>query len=213
MQTAVAKPASSSFWDKIAPKYAKQPVKDEAAYTAKLTRIRALLRAEDRVLEIGCGTGSTALHLAPAVASYTATDISREMIAIAEDKRRAAAKTNASFVQADATEIREEASFDVVMGFSLLHLVDDVPAVLAAVHAQVRPGGYFLSKTVCLGDASPVLRLFVRTLHLLGVAPPVTPLRKSELSQALVTAGFDVVESRYFGKGKLNPFIIAQRPV
>ncbi len=212
MQTAISHTETGTFWDKIAPKYAKKPVADPAAYEEKLVRVRALLRAEDRVLEIGCGTGSTALSLAPAVAEITATDISREMIAIAEEKRATAGVKNAEFLQADATEVFPEAPFDVVTAFSLLHLVDDVPAVLDAVFAQLKPGGLFLSKTVCLGDAHFGLRLFVRALGALGFAPPVTTLRKADVSRALVAAGFDLVECRYFGKGRLNPFIVAQRP-
>ena len=212
MQTAIPHTETETFWDKIAPKYAKKHVADQAAYEAKLDRVRALLRAEDRVLEIGCGTGSTALSLAPAVSEITATDISRKMIAIAEDKRAAAGVNNAEFLQADATEIFPEAPFDVVTAFSLLHLVDDVPAVLDAAFAQLKPGGFFISKTVCLGDAHFGLRLFVGALGALRLAPQVTTLRKAEISRALVAAGFDLVECRYFGKGCLNPFIVAQRP-
>ncbi len=212
MQTAISHTDTGNFWDKIAPKYAKKPVADPAAYEAKLDRVRNLLRAEDRVLEIGCGTGSTALTLAPDVAEITATDISRGMIAIAEDKRAAAGVENAEFLQADATEIFREAPFDVVTAFSLLHLVDDVPAVLDAVFAQLKPGGLFISKTVCLGDAHFGLQLFVRALGALGLAPQVTTLSKADISRALVAAGFDLVECRYFGKGRLNPFIVAQRP-
>ncbi|WP_425092129.1 class I SAM-dependent methyltransferase [Tropicimonas sp. S265A] len=200
------------YWDRIAPKYAAKPVKDEAAYAQKLDHVQALLSAEDRVLEIGCGTGSTALHLAPAVSQIVATDISSAMIAIAEDKRRAAGTTNARFARADASETLYEAPFDVVMSFSLLHLVEDVPGVLDSVYAQLKPGGLFLSKTVCLGDASLSLRLFVRALGAAGLAPPVTPLSRAELDCALMQARFALVEHRYFGKGKLNPFIIARRP-
>ena len=64
------------FWDRIAPKYAKSPVRDQQAYEATLARTRSYLGAEDKVLELGCGTGSTALILADAVAEYTATDLS-----------------------------------------------------------------------------------------------------------------------------------------
>ncbi|MEL7167473.1 MAG: class I SAM-dependent methyltransferase [Pseudomonadota bacterium] len=212
MQTAISTTDAGTFWDRIAPKYAKKPVADPAAYAAKLSRVRALLRAEDRVLEIGCGTGSTALTLAPVVADITATDISRKMIAIAEDKRAAAGVANAEFLQADATEIFAEAPFDAVTAFSVLHLVDDLPAVLDAVFVQLRPGGFFLSKTVCLGDAHVGVRLFVRALGAVGIAPPVIVMRKADLRRALVAAGFDIVESRYFGKGRLGPFIVAQRP-
>ncbi|MEM9249213.1 MAG: class I SAM-dependent methyltransferase [Pseudomonadota bacterium] len=206
-------PDTAPFWDKIAPKYARQPIKDQAAYAQKLDRVRALLRAEDRVLEIGCGTGSTALHLAPSVAEIVATDISRGMIEIAEDKRRAAGVDTVTFVQADAAETHYEAPFDAVLSFSLLHLVPDVPKVLDIVYAQLKPGGVFVSKTVCLGDASPILRLFVRALGVVRFAPPVTPLSKAGLSRALVQAGFELVETQYFGKGRMNPFIVARRPL
>ena len=212
MHSETSHPKSASFWDRIAPKYAAKPVKDEAAYRQKLNRVEALLGAEDRVLEIGCGTGSTALHLAPAVAQIVATDISGGMIAIAKEKQRAAGVTNVAFVQAEASETLYEAPFDAVMSFSLLHLVEDVPGVVDSVYAQLKPGGLFLSKTVCLGDASPFIRLFVWVLGAIGLAPPVTVLSKAELSRALLRAGFDLVEHQYFGKGRMNPFIVARRP-
>jgi ubiquinone/menaquinone biosynthesis C-methylase UbiE len=201
-----------TYWDRIAPRYARRPVADPAAYDAKLARVRALLRARDRMLEIGCGTGSTALTLAPAVSEIVATDLSEGMIAIAEGKRADAEISNVRFLRAGAGDILPGAPFDVIAAFSLLHLVEDVPAVLDAVRAQLKPGGLFLSKTVCLGDANAALRLFVRILGLVGIAPRVTVLSKSELRHALVRAGFDLVESRFFGKGRLNPFIVAQRP-
>lgn len=212
MNTTTFSNPSTAFWDKIAAKYARKPVADPAAYDAKIARVRTLLRAEDRMLEIGCGTGSTALRLASDVMEITATDISSRMIEIAEDKRVAAEATHLSFVQADATERLPSAPFDVVTAFSLLHLVEDVPAVLRSVHDQLKPGGMFLSKTVCLGDASWPIRIFVRALGAIGVAPPVTFLSRTDLSRALVRAGFDLIECRFFGKGRLNPFIIAQRP-
>jgi ubiquinone/menaquinone biosynthesis C-methylase UbiE len=209
--TALPNP-STAFWDKIAAKYARKPVADPAAYDAKIARIRTLLRAEDRMLEIGCGTGTTAVRLASDVAEITATDISNRMIAIAEEKRVSAKAANLSFVQADATERLPGAPFDVIAAFSLLHLVEDVPAVLKSAHDQLKPGGTFLTKTVCLADARWPVRAFVRALGIIGAAPPVTVLSRTALNGALVRAGFDLIECRYFGKGRLNPFIIAQRP-
>ena len=71
------------FWNRVARKYAALPIADVAGYERSLERTRSYLRPTDKVLEFGCGTGGTALKLAPSVASIVATDISGEMIAIA----------------------------------------------------------------------------------------------------------------------------------
>lgn len=211
MKTVLSQNDTASFWDRIAPRYAKKPVKDPEAYAQKLETLRSLLKSSDAVLEVGCGTGSTALTLAPDVAHYTATDCSRTMIEIAEDKHPNSWTGNLSFAVADATKRIPGAPFDVVMAFSVLHLVDDLPQTLRAIHNQLRPGGLFLSKTVCLGEGNLAIRLFVRTLRAVGLAPPVLFLSTAELREALMTAGFDVEDCRHFGKGLLNPFFVARR--
>ena len=56
---AVASPARKArFWDRIAVKYAADPIADRAGYEATLRRVQGLLTADQDVLEIGCGTGS-----------------------------------------------------------------------------------------------------------------------------------------------------------
>jgi hypothetical protein len=44
---------SSKFWDKIAERYSKRPVADEAAYQKKLQVTREYFRQDMEVLEIG----------------------------------------------------------------------------------------------------------------------------------------------------------------
>ena len=126
MQSTTLNGHVAQFWDKIAPRYAEKRVGDPVAYEANLLRVRALLKTTDRILEIGCGTGSTALRLAPVVAHITATDISRGMIDIAQSKLGPDALPNISFRQADASELIEGHPFDVICAFSLLHLIEDV---------------------------------------------------------------------------------------
>ena len=58
---------ATQFWDKIAEKYSQQPIADEAAYQKKLAVTRDYFRPDMEVLEIGCGTGSTAILHAPYV--------------------------------------------------------------------------------------------------------------------------------------------------
>ncbi len=212
MTTATLQTPAAPFWDKIAKKYAAKPVADPAAYEEKLTCVKSFLRKQDRVLEIGCGTGTTALHLSPYTQDYTGTDISGAMIEIAEAKRQDVGTPNLRFAAIDAAEPAPGAPFDVVMAFSLLHLVRDVPGTLATIHDQLEPGGLFISKTVCLGDANVGVRLFVRALQAIGIAPPITFLTALELRWALIQAGFEIVEQRHFGKGRHNPFFVARRP-
>jgi len=73
---------SEKFWDKISARYAKQPIADEAAYQTKLQVTREYLEPEMEVLEISCGTGSTAIIHAPYVKHIRAIDISPKMIAM-----------------------------------------------------------------------------------------------------------------------------------
>ena len=202
---------SNRFWDNIAPKYAQKRIADPVAYEAKLSRVRALLNTTHRVLEIGCGTGSTALQLAPHIAHMTATDVSRGMINVAQSKLAPNAPTNVTFRQADAADLIEGHPFDVICAFSLLHLVEDVPKVLDRVRAQLKPGGLLISKTECLKNRSAVTRGFVSALTAIGLAPRVTLLSDSDLHRHLRTAGFVIEQSAYLGASRSNPFIIARR--
>ena len=89
--------SDAQFWDRIARKYATDPIADIAGYERTLERTRHYLRSTRSSFEFGCGTGTTALKLAPSVGRIIATDISDEMIAIAREKAKAEGCTNATF--------------------------------------------------------------------------------------------------------------------
>lgn len=203
--------ASSDFWDRIAPRYAKQPIKDIDAYEAMLNSLYAELSPTDHVLEIGCGTGSTAILLAEKVQHITATDISEGMISIARSKLKPPAPTNIVFQRADAAALIGKEAFDVVFATSLLHLIDDIDLVLRRAYKQLKPGGRLITKTVCIKNLNPLIRLMVRALTMFGLAPKVTALTVSDLEEAIQGAGFRIQRVEYFGKNKRNPFIVAQR--
>lgn len=197
-----------AFWDGIAEKYATQPIGNMDAYEATLDRVRHWLRPEMSVMEIGCGTGTTALRLADSVARYLGTDLSGEMVRIANDK--AAAVDHVSFVTEAARTAGAGQEFDAVLAFNLLHLVDDPAAVMTHVRGLLPKGGLFISKTPCLGG-KPWFRPLIWGLQMIGKAPaPVHCLRPAEIETALAAAGFEVVETGGYPKKLPNWLVVAR---
>ncbi|WP_420024616.1 class I SAM-dependent methyltransferase (plasmid) [Cereibacter azotoformans] len=198
-----------AFWNRVADRYAARPVREPEAYEDTLAHVAAHLARSDRVLEIGCGTGSTALRLGGGVALWRATDASPEMIRIAGAKP---APASVRFAQAEAGEAVEGGPFDVVCAFHLLHLVPDLEATLARIHAHLEPGGLFISKTWCFGDMSRRLRLLIPLLRLFGLFPPARALTARALRAAIRAAGFEIEDERTFGRSRHAPCIIARKP-
>ena len=146
------------FWDRIARKYAADPIADLPGYEATLQRVQGLLSTSHDVLEIGCGTGSTALRLAPHTRRLLATDVSAEMIAIAREKLAAQPMLQLSFAVADAdAPVFGQGTWDAVLAFNLLHLVDDLDHAIDAAVQALRPGGLFVSKTACINEMNPLV--------------------------------------------------------
>ena len=125
--------SKARFWDRVARKYASDPIADLAGYEGTLRRVQALLSPDHEVLEIGCGTGSTALRLAAGTRRLVATDVSAEMVAIAREKLAADPLPQLEFRVADAdAPVSGPAAWDAVLAFNLLHLVTDLPQALLA---------------------------------------------------------------------------------
>lgn len=203
--------ADATFWDKTARKYAASKIADMGGYEETLARTRSFLRADDHLLEIGCGTGSTALLLAPSVQRMTATDISSEMLAIAEEKRRKTNLTNLAFVQTEATKPIAGAPFDAACAFSILHLLDDLDAGLRHLHSLIKPGGVLITKTACLRDMNFAIPALVKVMQWFGKAPHVLIFNAAQLEAAFAKAGFEVIEAGYHGKTRSTRFVVARR--
>lgn len=203
------------FWDRAARRYARSQISDQAGYERTLERTRALLGQGDRVLELGCGTGSTALRLAPVVKSYLATDISPKMIGIAQAKAAESAVAGLTFQTATAESLTPApGSFDAVLGFNYLHLVRDPQGTLRRIHSLLAPGGLFISKTPCLGEMNRLIQWgLLPAMRALGLAPHVTVLDAAALTGMMEQARFGIIATeRHATKGKdCRPFILASK--
>ncbi len=184
---------AGKFWDRIAKRYARSPVADEAAYRHKLQVTQDYLEPEMELLEIGCGTGSTAITHAPFVHHTRAVDISEKMLAFARDKATAANVRNVRFEQAAIDELElPDAGYDVVLALSILHLVEDRDAVIARLHQALRPGGFFISSTACLGDKMGFFKFIAPLGHALGLLPVLRVFTSQDLQDSLTRAGFEI---------------------
>lgn len=204
------------FWDRIAPKYAAEPIADMAGYEATLQRVQALLPPGGHVLEVGCGTGSTALRLAPFTGRMLATDVSPGMIAIARERLAAQPVPQLGFALADADAPGQgQGAYDVVLAFSLLHLVEDLDHALQLLVQALRPGGLLISKTPCLSEMNPLItRLALPLMQAIGKAPQVLRFDAQQLRLALVRQGLEIVSvERHGTRGKdIRVFIVARKP-
>lgn len=204
--------SAEKFWDKTARKYAASPVGDETAYQDTLTRTRAHLKETDAVLEVGCGTGSTALLLAPQVGQLTATDISGEMIAIANEKLEAGGPDHVRFLQTTLEDAAPDgASFDAVLAFNFLHLHDDLREAVRAIHDRLKPGGLFISKTVVLGEGLPLWRFVIPIMRLIGKAPFVNFLTIQRLEDTIRAGGFELVDNHTYPGSFTTRFLVARK--
>ncbi len=202
------------FWDRIARKYAADPIADMAGYERTIQRTRHYLSGSDHAFEFGCGTGTTALKLAPSVARIVATDISPKMVEIAREKAIAANCTNAAFeVGAPATYVAPDGAFDVVLAFNVLHLVAEREAALRGAHRLLKNGGLFISKTPSLGEMNPLFRVAVPLMQMIGQAPYVDFFSAQDLEREISAAGFEIVErAHHASKGKdTRPFLVARK--
>jgi ubiquinone/menaquinone biosynthesis C-methylase UbiE len=184
---------SYKFWDRIAARYSKQPVADEASYQKKLQVTRDYFRPEMNVLELGCGTGSTAIAHSPFVQHITAIDVSSRMLEIAQRKADAEGVSNVSFEQSTVDAFAgEPASYDAVLALSILHLLDDRDEVIAKIHTLLKPGGLFVSSTACLGKNMRFLEYVAPVGAFLGLLPLLRVFTPDELADSIARAGFSI---------------------
>ena len=202
---------SYGFWDKVAERYSKKPVADEAAYQEKLRITREYFRPDMEVLEIGCGTGSTAIAHAPFVKHLRATDISPKMIEIAKGKADDQEIDNVTFEVSAIDDLTvADRSVDAVLALSILHLVEDRDEVIAEVHRMLNKDGVFVSSTVCLGGFAKILKIIGPIGRFLGLMPMFRVFTPQELTDSLINAGFAIDYQWQPGRGKAV-FIVAKK--
>lgn len=205
------------FWDNVSEKYARAPISNEEAYLYTLNKTRGYLTPDDNILEVGCGTGSTALLLAKNVHQITASDLSGKMIEIARAKAKAEGISNVEFVQEDVLDSSFSAKpFDAVLAHNMLHLLEDIPAAIQTIGQRLKPGGVFISKTVCkFGSGTSLkwrlMKVILPLMQMLGKAPYVNFMDAAELENLIESGGFEIIESGNYPTGHMSRYIVARK--
>lgn len=106
---------------------------------------------QDRVLDVGCGSGQLAVGLAPLVAHVTGLDLTPEMLDQARAAQTAAGLDNLDWRQGDAAALPfTEGEFSLVISQAAFHHAADPAAVLAEMTRVCAPGG-----RIAVSDLTP----------------------------------------------------------
>ena len=99
----------------------------------------------------------------------------------------------------------------MVLALNLLHLLPDRTVALAKIHRLLKPGGIFISSTVCLADRMWFLRPVIPVLQWIGKAPYVSFLGSDEVLREMAEAGFE--EQEHWTHGRANSLFLVARKV
>ena len=183
------------FWDWIATWYDKRARVDENL-TRAIERCEKYLTADDTVLDYACGTGVVTYKIAADVKEVLGIDDSAGMINRAKEKANECEIANAHFTRKTIfNEGLARESYDVILAFNIMHLLEDARAALQRASALLKPGGLMISETPCLGEAGIVLRTL---LPLVGKILGISYLRTftiSEVNDLVRNRGFQILES------------------
>ena len=110
-------------------------------------------RADERILDVGCGTGQLTAEIARSGARVTGLDSSPEMLA--EARRN---YPHLHFVQADAADFSFDEAFDAVFSNAALHWVRNQEGAARSIARAVRPGGRLVAECGGKGCIASVIQ-------------------------------------------------------
>jgi len=202
---------SERFWDKTASQYDQVEIKDQQTYFQLIQRIKAHLKLTDVVLDLGCGTGLMTNEIAQDVQTIHAIDISSNMIAIAEQKANERSILNINYAHATIyDESLTKGSFDAVLAFHVLHLLDDEQIAIQRMHELLKPGGLLISATPCVGE-KPLLKSLLFLAGRTGLVPRIRAFKIRHLVDTIEQGKFSIVEADFLKQRTKEYFIVARR--
>jgi SAM-dependent methyltransferase len=174
------------LWGTRADEWASTEEQQLPTYEAAIDRLG--IGAEDRVLEVGCGSGVFLRAAADRGAAVTGIDSSERLVELA--------RARAPDVEVSVGDLQAlpyaDGSFDVVAGFNSFFFADDIVAALREAGRVARPGGKVAIQvwgrhgTCALDAIKPIVRPFFPSAD--PNAPPPPDLAEPGRLERLATA-------------------------
>lgn len=147
---------------------------------------RLQLRPDSRVLEVGCGTGLNFRYVLERLdrqrGRLTGLDFSADMLRIAQRRVQARGWSNVDLVQADASRMQLDRTFDGILFSYSLTMIPDWRGALDRAFEHLAPGGRVVVLDFCTfrgwGPLAPLMRTWLKLNHVETRGPYVEALRE-----------------------------------
>ena len=120
----------------------------------------------ERILDLGCGTGTLSSQIAASGAEVTGVDRSPEMIDEARKKF-----PQLRFEICDARSLPFSAEFDAVFSNAALHWIPEAESVIEGASRALKPKGRFIAEFGGKGNVRTVVASLESALTSLGISP------------------------------------------
>ena len=200
------------FWDRISKNYDNSSKKVSNEPSRPLLATQKYLNINDSVLDYGCATGKASIEISEFVHNVYGIDISAKMIGIAEKKAETNEIKNVTFAQMEIfSEQLQPESFSVVVAYNVLHLLNTVDEAIQRIYNLLKPGGFFISNTPCLGEHKYFWGSIIYIGGKLNLMPDVKTFKGEDVVAILTKNKFDIIENKKLAESAMNYFIVAKK--
>ena len=117
------------------------------------------------------------------------------MIQLAKERARECEVANVYFAQKTLfDEGLGRETYDVILAFNILHLLEDARKAVERASELLKPGGLMVSSTPCLGETGIVLRTLLPLVSKVGILSYLRTFRIAEMRDLNRDGGFQILE-------------------
>jgi len=203
---------SEKFWDRFVNNYDKKTTELGKTHIKTVEKIKEYINDSNIVLDFGCAAGAITNDIADNAKEIHGIDISSKMIQVAKRKAEERDIEKVNFVQSTIFDKKfKRESFDVILAFNVLHLLEDTQMVLQRINELLKSGGLIISSTACLGEKKTFLTNLLFLLTKIRLVPHINFYKISEIEGSIANGNFQIIETENKFQGTYSYFIVAKK--